>query len=104
MTDTTPEPDNEPLGPMLRRLRKLSGLSQAMVGQAVGVTQQACALWESGTVPPADKLEALERLYKRPADSLRRKAYGPLDDATQARLERLDERVTWIEGWIAGRD
>lgn len=103
MTDTNESPD-EPIGRALRRLRRAKGLTQAAAGEAVGVTQQAYSAWESGTVPPSESLQALERLLGRPAGSLVRIAYGPMDDDTQARLEALDERVSWIEDWIQGRD
>lgn len=52
-------------------LRGLKGLSQEAVAEAVGISRQAYAKWESGTtVPDIDKCSRLAALYGVSLDSL----------------------------------
>ncbi len=51
----------------LSLLRRVSGLSQEKAAEAVGVTRQALAKWESGeTTPDVLHSDALAELYVRP--------------------------------------
>ena len=59
------------LGERLKELRTRAGFSQEMAAERVGVSRQAVAKWESGrTIPTAENLAALARLYQIPLEEL----------------------------------
>ncbi len=55
----------------LERLRKAKGLSQQDVGEALGISQAAVAMWETGkSKPTIDKLQKLAELFGCSIDNL----------------------------------
>lgn len=59
------------LSEKLYQLRRRSGLSQEQAAERLGVSRQAVSKWEGGqSVPEADKLAALSRLYGVTTDYL----------------------------------
>ncbi|SFP55896.1 DNA-binding transcriptional regulator, XRE-family HTH domain [Oscillibacter sp. PC13] len=59
------------LSEKIYRLRKQSGLSQEQAAERLGVSRQAVSKWESGvSVPDADKLVAISRLFSVTTDYL----------------------------------
>lgn len=69
------------LSEKLYSLRRRSGLSQEQAAERLGVSRQAVSKWEGGqSVPEADKLVALSRLYGVTTDYLLlENAPGPID-------------------------
>ena len=66
------------LSEKLYQLRRRQGLSQEQAAERLGVSRQAVSKWENGaSVPEADKLAALSRLYGVTTD------YLLLDDAPE---------------------
>lgn len=56
--------DMEQIGRFLSELRKEQGLSQAELGEKLGVTNKTVSRWETGTyLPPAEQLLAMSELY-----------------------------------------
>ena len=52
------------MGSFLAELRKEQKLTQAELGEKLGVTNKTVSRWETGTyVPPVEILEELSRLY-----------------------------------------
>lgn len=55
----------------LAKLRKKKGLTQEAVGNALGISQAAVALWENGSSNPTiDKLKKLAELFECSVDEL----------------------------------
>lgn len=68
-------------GSEIKAARKAAGLSQAALGEKVGVTQGAISSWETGrVVPPPDQLLTLRRVFAvgapRAATTSASEAYG----------------------------
>ncbi len=52
------------IGKFIAELRKEQGLSQAQLGEKIGVTNKTVSRWETGTyLPPADMLLSLSELF-----------------------------------------
>ena len=59
------------LGEQLKTLRQKTGFSQELVAERLGVSRQSVTKWERGqTVPTAENLLALARLYQVPLEAL----------------------------------
>ena len=59
------------LSEKLYQLRRQAGLSQEQTAERLGVSRQSVSKWESGqSVPEADKLAAISRLYGVTTDYL----------------------------------
>ena len=67
------------LGEKIYALRKQHGLSQEQAAEALGVSRQAVSKWESGqSVPEAEKLVAISRLFAVTTDYLLLEEDAPL--------------------------
>lgn len=87
------------IGENLLTLRRRARLSQARVAEAVGVSRQAVAKWESGeTTPDIANCAALARLYDVTIDDLVRH-----DDA-QALGVPIAPRGKWMFGAVTVGD
>lgn len=61
-------PSEPSLAGRLRALRRDAGLTQAALGQALGVSVPLISSWETGTAPPEHRLEAYARFFGRDSD------------------------------------
>jgi DNA-binding transcriptional regulator YiaG len=60
-----PEPTGDPARDRIINLRRRLGLSQAGLGERLGISDMAVSLWESGrTVPSGPALKLLEMLER----------------------------------------
>lgn len=56
--------DLQRIGEFLRQLRREQGLTQAALGERLGVTDKTVSRWETGAyLPPVEMLKALSELY-----------------------------------------
>lgn len=56
--------DMQRIGRFLQELRKAQGLTQARLGERLGVTDKTVSRWETGVyLPPVEMLQALSALY-----------------------------------------
>lgn len=61
-----PAPTGDPARDRIINLRRQLGLSQASLGELLGISNVAVSMWESGrTTPSGPALKLLERLEKK---------------------------------------
>lgn len=77
----------------LRRLRRRTGLSQARVAGAIGVSRHSLGAWERGARPPLSALRPLAGVYGVPVATVAR--------AAGVRAPRLLDRRQWGAGDLA---
>lgn len=82
----------ESFGPRLAAIRQAKGLTQAELGEAVGVSQRVIAYYETETQqPPGALLADLARALKVSADELL--GLKPVSEKTSPRTARLMKRL-----------
>lgn len=83
------------------RLRKLNQMTQEDIAEAVGVSRQAVAKWESGeTIPDLEKCKLLAELFGVSLDDLAN--YEPEDNMDWMFLRRESISLEWLQ--LAIRD
>jgi len=105
---------NQPLHARIRLARRAQGLTQEQLAEEVGASRHSVMRWESGTNSPepehrerlagvlggtpADYTRAQwERVIPSMVADLRRQAAEDESDAIEARLQRLEARVSDLE-------
>ena len=96
------EPDRRRFGRLLAELRHNKSLSQAVVGEHIGVTPQNVSGWESGEYAPADRktVAALDKFLGGDGRLLEALGYStkPSVDARLTEIEqRLDDLTATLE-------
>lgn len=101
------------IGNFLTQLRKQQNLTQAQLGEKLGVTNKTISRWETGTyLPPVEMLQALSDLYgvtineiisgeKLDKDTYREKAEENIMSALNKSTFHLKDKITYFKKkWI----